>query len=483
MAILKELEKLSKEERAVFKAREIAKTGFLPRRKVEDLEIEVMNMEQEENVLSVYARVWDADGQMAFGRKGNVDIERFRIVNPPILVPDGTRNPKGDGGVGRSNYKEDPVQAVLLVVAHAAKIASKGIARGKIEKGKIGSTTDTFFPSLDGRRYRAGAGIDESFTDIRSGADTGGSNSETDSFVPSIKATTTSGQYGTNAGMTRAYFTFNTAAIPDSNVISSATFSWKTDVNTGDDLGCALGLSSWNGTEGYALANWGSTQFCSNFAFASINTDGATYNNISLNASGIAAINKSGDTLLGFRLSNDIQNVAPTWVSGGENRTKVFWSEYSGSTTDDPKLTVVHDVGTITKSCDETVTLVDTITKQSSRSLGEVITLVADFTGLRTIPVVLNEAVVLVDTLVKQASRSFSEVVTLVDTFFKQVSRSFSESVTLVAAVTIVRNIYTSLSERLTITDRFRPLLNGVLAWWTDKYEQGTAAWEDKYPE
>lgn len=327
--------------RASFKGREIAKLDAVGIHQVGSEEIEILSVNAIHGGVEVFARVWDADGnQRGFGLDGSVDIERFRIFNPPIFVPDGTRTPDlVNGTEGRSNYKEDPLAAVLHVVAHSAKKAARP---GTIIRGKIGNTTSTFFPSLDGRWYRAGVALSEDFATIRAGAGTGGSNSETEAVSPSLASTAVSGEYGTNAGMSRTGIAWDTSALPDTDDISSATFSWKSDLSTPEDLGGALGLSSWDGTEGFELANWGSTQFCSDFAFASINTDGATYNDIPLNASGIAAISKSGTTRFGFRLNYDIVNGSPTWSALTSDRTKTFFSEYSGGTTDDPKLTVVH---------------------------------------------------------------------------------------------------------------------------------------------
>ena len=36
----------------------------------------------------VFARAWDDNGQIGFGRDGSVDIERFIFIDPPVLVPD-----------------------------------------------------------------------------------------------------------------------------------------------------------------------------------------------------------------------------------------------------------------------------------------------------------------------------------------------------------------------------------------------------------
>lgn len=324
--------------RATLKGAEVAKMAAVGRHQVGKNEIEIVALSPIAGGVSVLARVFDEDGQqMGFGPDGSVDIERFLIFNPPIFVPDGTRTPDlVNGTPGRSNYKEDPVAALAYVIAHTAKISAK---KGKIVEGKIGNTTSTFFPTLDGRRFRNGA--TEAFATARAGADTGGSNGDTDNVGPEWRASAVLNQYGGNV-LARMFFTFDTSAIPDTDEVSAASFSWKTDLATNGLGGPGVGCCSWNGTENFAVANWGDTPYNTAFPYGSINTDGATYNDIEFLAAGIAAINKSGDTMIGFRDMSDLTNVEPTWSINGEDRTKTFFSEFSGGTTDDPKLTVVH---------------------------------------------------------------------------------------------------------------------------------------------
>ena len=76
-------------ERADIKGREIAKIDTVSRTKRGGYDIEIVSMKAIVGGVEVFARAWDAKGnQIGFGRDGTVDIERFRIFNPPILVDD-----------------------------------------------------------------------------------------------------------------------------------------------------------------------------------------------------------------------------------------------------------------------------------------------------------------------------------------------------------------------------------------------------------
>jgi hypothetical protein len=75
------------------KGEAIAKVGALPKTKRADYAIEIVSTEPIKDGVQVLARAWDKNGrQIGFGRDGTVDIERFIIMNPPILVDD----PNGD---------------------------------------------------------------------------------------------------------------------------------------------------------------------------------------------------------------------------------------------------------------------------------------------------------------------------------------------------------------------------------------------------
>ncbi|MCL4419961.1 hypothetical protein M1146_07780 [Patescibacteria group bacterium] len=64
------------------------------------------------------------------------------------------------------------------------------------------------------------------------------------------------------------------------------------------------------------------------------------YNNWTLNASGIAAISKTGITKFAVRLSGDIDNSAPTYSAGAESH--IFFHQSDRTTTQKPRLIVTY---------------------------------------------------------------------------------------------------------------------------------------------
>lgn len=214
-------------------------------------------------------------------------------------------------------------------------------------------TTSTFFPdpnvestSVDG--YVLRAGVNQTFTDIRSGAGNGASDSADGLFFrgAAVSATATLNQYGT---LYRSIYLFDTSAIPDSDTISSATFS----IVGGNGDGKSNGLGSLDFSlvastpaSNTALANadygnLGTTRYATDIAYASFTSDGSTYNDMALNATGLANVTATGVTKFGARLANDVDNSDPTWSSGAESGYEVLYADTTG-TTKDPKLVVVH---------------------------------------------------------------------------------------------------------------------------------------------
>ncbi len=70
-----------------------------------------------------------------------------------------------------------------------------------------------------------------------------------------------------------------------------------------------------------------------------------TYNNWTLNASGIAQIALgSGITWLGARFSSDFNNIEPTWVNAQKSEIYFYMADQAGTTTD-PKLVITYTAG------------------------------------------------------------------------------------------------------------------------------------------
>lgn len=77
---------------------------------VPGLDIKILSIEKIKDGISIFAQAWRNGEQIGFGKDGSIDIERFRIFNPPILV----RDPNGteitldkDGNVLRKLRKSE----------------------------------------------------------------------------------------------------------------------------------------------------------------------------------------------------------------------------------------------------------------------------------------------------------------------------------------------------------------------------------------
>lgn len=87
----------------------------------------------------------------------------------------------------------------------------------------------------------------------------------------------------------------------------------------------------------------GSTKFSSNVFISSLLT--GQYNEISLNATGIAAISKTGVTKLGIRIDCDIDNTEPSWQASAEANIQINMAD-NGSNV--PYLEITYAANDIT---------------------------------------------------------------------------------------------------------------------------------------
>lgn len=114
----------------------------------------------------------------------------------------------------------------------------------------------------------------------------------------------------------RSFFSFDTSSIPDTATITSAVFSFvaTSKINTFSS-NPAIHLASSTQTNANTLypedfIAIGSTSFGS-IEYSDIVADSTTYNNISLNATGLSAISKTGVTKFSIQSSWDITSTGP----------------------------------------------------------------------------------------------------------------------------------------------------------------------------
>lgn len=327
-----------------------ANVGHIPKTKRGDYDVEIVSTNVIEGGVEAFVRAWDDNKPVGFV-DGTVEIERFHIYNPPMLVAD----PNGDivrqstnsrGETLTRKYREDPQEALLQVIEHNLSVMHL-FSQENIQLGKVGHTTSTFFPAagaaspVDGWTHRAS--VDETFSTIRTSAGSDALDTAVNDELAYLLASGTSNQF---ARMRRSVYGFATSTI-GSDTISSATLSiYGSNRNTGlgnpniDIVSATPASASALAASDYNIASYGSTLFATGIAAGSWNTTG--YNDYALNASGLAAINTSGNTFFGTRLSWDVSNsFGGAWGSGLRGGVEGYWADQSG-TTNDPKLVVEH---------------------------------------------------------------------------------------------------------------------------------------------
>ena len=349
------LENKTGKERANIKGQELAKIGLVPRQNVKfsgaDYDIEIVSMKAIDGGVEVLARAWDSQGQIGFGKDGLVDIERFTIINPPIMVADGTKHTfVHDNGreVLIDNFKEDLQEAILQSLAHTIGVIEKGKPRGNIIPGKVGNTTLTAYPNASTGTAPIDSELAQSETSVVWATLQGGAGNLNQNVVATVsiwnlRATATTDQFSL---LRRGGFGFDTDTIGTDN-IDSAIFSiyvtvkgtalGDTDCDIVDFNPAAGTITTFDVTD---YANFGTTRFATGKTISSGITTSA-YNDFTLNASGVANINKTGNSYFGTRLKWDIDNSAPTWVNGAETNVDGSMAD-TADTTQDPKLVVEH---------------------------------------------------------------------------------------------------------------------------------------------
>ena len=393
-------------EKAQIKSREIAKHDFKGEYintqygvKVEIIgEVKEINI-NEQSGIELFAKAWKENQQLGFGADGSVEIERFRIFNPPILVddPDGDiikENVDIDGNTHVRKLREDPFEAIRQTVAHNVKIVGKENAQ--IVIGKIGNTTSTFYPdahvestSHDAMLYTS---PNASWDTVHNAANADGSLDNyagPDRFVYS-------GKDGANFRIIRFQTLFDTSAI-GSDTVNSATASLYINlVNNGDNDGddyIAVVSSNPAANTGATVGDYslmGTTAYSNTIDLSSMST--GDYVDWTINATGLAAINTSGITKFGFREGHDIIDSAYAGGFDTVNSIVTYAAEASG-TANDPKLVVVHSAPTPTPTPTSTAnTGAIKLARASSQYLSSADSASLSITGDLTIEAWLNPA-------------------------------------------------------------------------------------------
>lgn len=213
--------------------------------------------------------------------------------------------------------------------------------------------TLTVYPSpgvtVDGTVYRDG--VDQTMGNIRAGAGTGFLDNATDDQFVYMKGSVTAGQF---QKLLRAIFLFDTSALTTDATISATTFSLVVDGTTDGMIGSTSANSvmvlvastpaSNTGLANGDYGNLGTTDFGRSATQTNLVADGATYNDISANASGIAAVSKTSITKFGIKYGWDFDNTTTGLTAILNDNVQRVFGEFSDQTGTgrDPKLVVTY---------------------------------------------------------------------------------------------------------------------------------------------
>lgn len=362
---LKKREMESK-DRAEIKGCEVAKRVEAITTQKGAYQIQIVNTEKIEGGVQVFARVWKNGSQIGFGDDGTVDIERFRIFNPPILVPD----PNGTIVLLQESpapwrikefpdkelrYREDPQAAVIDVITQNLTAMKNIHSAEKIELGKIGNTTSTFYPdanaestSVDGNARFLGTAAVWATLIGKNGTqadDTSGANG----IRWQISGGGATGAASTFDVLYRSFTYFDTSAISDSDTITSATWSLYIDALTDefsvDPTMTLMGATLGSNTAVVAGDFQGTFSNQTEYATAKSYSDFSlsSYEDYALNATGVAAVSKTSITKIGVRFVNDVTGgTTPQQASAAREFWVIGVAADAAGTTQDPKLVVEH---------------------------------------------------------------------------------------------------------------------------------------------
>lgn len=257
--------------------------------------------------------------------------------------------------------KRTPIVARITPVAPGKVLITKFVPRALIcealdarPDGELRTDLSaTFYPDADteitthdGYAIRSVGAAGEAWSSIRGGASTSVVN-DTTPLIEQITSGTTSSFW---RRLYRTQLSFDLASLSGASVsavdMSLQGSSEANSDNFSSSFGCTpFTPASWTVVSSTDFANnTSSTRYASDLAFASFSN--GVYSTWSFNSTGIAAVGAVVGGRIGFaiRLACDIDNTAPTWVSGVGTKVNLKAAEIGG-TASDPKLVVTYTTG------------------------------------------------------------------------------------------------------------------------------------------
>lgn len=276
---------------------------------------------------TVDLRVWDASNTLIFR-------DRIHAWDGfPVLVPDGTQHEDDDGHGGKvrvSNFRESPVEAARIDLAHTVRVAVKN---GPWVKDKPGTVSTFYSGTSDGYIYSSSS----IYSTAASGSGTTAYTALTYDYVGQLL---TGGYYYCD----ESFVAFDTSPIPDSDTITSSILSLYNYTDSSDtDFTVEARLYDWGAS--LTTADWISNASLSSYTLlASKATSGWTtgYNEFSENGS--AFVNNTSKTGTTYIVLNSDRHRGGTAPSG--NEYVGFSTADETGTTQDPKLVVTHSAAT-----------------------------------------------------------------------------------------------------------------------------------------
>lgn len=299
------------------------------------IRVVIDSIKEIEGGVEVFARAYKGKKQLGFGEDGTVDIERFRILNPPTQVED----ENGDiiiesvtpitNEVITRRYRKDPQQALIDTLLDTINIVAKN---GKnIIQGKIGNTTTTIYSQNDGQ-----VSSDAQATWAASQGATSGSLNTGFQQVYAYWRTVDSKYY-----IARSFDEFDTSSISSGDTITSATLSAKVSSVTARSGLCGVNVYQSTHSSTLAAGDYdlcGTTAFSTTVGFGSMTA--GVYVDWVLDSNGIANINKGGLSRFALREANfDVANSSP---AKDLNPNMIFYDSVEAGTSSDPKIVIVH---------------------------------------------------------------------------------------------------------------------------------------------
>ncbi len=145
----------------------------------------------------------------------------------------------------------------------------------------------------------------------------------------------------------RGFFLFDTSALPDNDNVDSATFEFVLTGTLDDDMGLSLALVLTTPASNVAITTadydqTGAVDQATQVTLASLTNDGATFNVITLNSTGLGNISKTSITKFGIVIDADSEDVEPTWFAGNRALVEIASADEGLAGDKRPKLVVTH---------------------------------------------------------------------------------------------------------------------------------------------